>query len=189
MIKDGEALKPNFWRAPVDNDYGANLQRKYIAWKNPEIKLTSFKQRTENNQVIVESAYDMPGVSAKLNLVYVINNAGAVKVTQKLTADKNAKVSNMFRFGLQMPMPRSFETVEYYGRGPVENYIDRNHCADLGIYRQSVAEQFYPTSVRRKMEQRPIFVGGRCWISLVMASRLWRPLPSPHLPCTIPSSL
>ena len=69
MIKDGEALKPNFWRAPVDNDYGANLQRKYIAWKNPEIKLTSFKQRTENNQVIVESAYDMPGVSAKLNLV------------------------------------------------------------------------------------------------------------------------
>ena len=86
----------------------------------------------------------MPGVSAKLNLVYVINNAGAVKVTQKLTADKNAKVSNMFRFGLQMPMPRSFETVEYYGRGPVENYIDRNHCADLGIYRQSVAEQFYP---------------------------------------------
>ena len=144
MIKDGEALKPNFWRAPVDNDYGANLQRKYIAWKNPEIKLTSFKQRTENNLVIVESAYDMPGVSAKLNLVYVINNAGAVKVTQKLTADKNAKVSNMFRFGLQMPMPRSFETVEYYGRGPVENYIDRNHCADLGIYRQSVAEQFYP---------------------------------------------
>lgn len=91
--------------------------------------------------MIVESAYDMPGVSAKLNLVYVINNAGAVKVTQKLTADKNVKVSNMFRFGLQMPMPRSFETVEYYGRGPVENYIDCNHCADLGIYRQSVAVQ------------------------------------------------
>lgn len=144
MIKDGEALTPNFWRAPTDNDFGAGLQRKYIAWKNPEIKLTSFKQRTENNQVIVESAYDMPGVSAKLALTYVINNAGAIKVTQKLTADKNAKVSNMFRFGLQMPMPRSFETVEYYGRGPVENYSDRNHCADLGIYRQSVAEQFYP---------------------------------------------
>ena len=143
MIKDGEALKPNFWRAPVDNDYGANLQRKYIAWKNPEIKLTSFKQRTENNQVIVESAYDMPGVSAKLNLVYVINNAGAVKVTQKLTADKNAKVSPMFRFGMQMQMPKCFETVEYYGRGPVENYSDRNHSTDLGIYRQSVDEQFY----------------------------------------------
>nr|WP_302828874.1 glycoside hydrolase family 2 TIM barrel-domain containing protein [uncultured Bacteroides sp.] len=143
MIKDGSALTPNFWRAPTDNDFGANLQRKYVAWKNPEIKLTSFNQRTENKQVIVEAAYEMPGVFAKLNLTYVINNAGAIKVTQKLTADKNAKVSNMFRFGLQMPMPRSFETIEYYGRGPVENYIDRNHCTDLGIYRQSVSEQFY----------------------------------------------
>ena len=62
--------------------------------------MTSFNQRTENNQVIVESAYDMPGVSAKLALTYVINNAGAIKITQKLIADKNAKVSNMFRFGL-----------------------------------------------------------------------------------------
>lgn len=143
MIKDGSALTPNFWRAPTDNDFGAGLQRKYVAWKNPAIKLASFNQRTENKQVIVEAAYDMPEVSAKLNLTYVINNAGAIKVTQKLTADKNAKVSNMFRFGLQMPMPRSFETIEYYGRGPVENYIDRNHCTDLGIYRQSVSEQFY----------------------------------------------
>lgn len=143
MIKEGEALTPNFWRAPTDNDFGAGLQRRYAAWKNPEIKLTSFNQRAENDQVIVESAYDMPGVSAKLNLTYVINNVGAIKVTQKLTADKNAKVSNMFRFGLQMPMPRSFETIEYYGRGPIENYIDRNHCTDLGLYRQSVSEQFY----------------------------------------------
>ncbi|WP_300701731.1 glycoside hydrolase family 2 TIM barrel-domain containing protein [Bacteroides sp.] len=143
LIKEGEALKPNFWRAPTDNDFGAGLQRKYEAWKNPEMKLTSFNQRTENNQVIVEAAYDMPSVSAKLNLTYVINNEGAIKVTQKLTADKDAKVANMFRFGMQMPMPRSFEIVEYYGRGPVENYSDRNHCTDLGIYRQSVAEQFY----------------------------------------------
>lgn len=141
--KRRSALIPNFWRAPTDNDFGANLQRKYVAWKNPEIKLVSFDQRTENKQVIVEAAYEMPGVSAKLNLTYIVNNVGAIKVTQKLTADKNAKVSNMFRFGLQMPMPRSFETIEYYGRGPVENYIDRNHCTDLGIYRQSVSEQFY----------------------------------------------
>lgn len=144
MLKAGEALTPNFWRAPTDNDFGAGLQHRYRAWKNPEIKLTSFNHCEENKQVVVEAAYDMPGVSAKLNLTYVINNVGAVKVTQKLTADKSAKVSNLFRFGMQMPMPRDFETIEYYGRGPVENYIDRNHCTDLGIYRQTVAEQFYP---------------------------------------------
>ena len=50
----------------------------------------------------------------------------------------------MFRFGMRMTMPAGFETVEYYGRGPIENYSDRNHVTDLGIYRQSVDEQFYP---------------------------------------------
>mgnify|MGYP002236882689 FL=1 len=105
MIKDGEALTPNFWRAPTDNDFGAGLQRKYIVWKNPEIKLTSFNQRTENNQVIVESAYDMPGVSAKLALTYVINNAGAIKITQKLIADKTPKFRTCSVSVSQMPMP------------------------------------------------------------------------------------
>ncbi len=143
MMKEGSYLKPNFWRAPTDNDFGAYLQRRYAVWKNPTIKLVSLQQRIANQQAIIEVAYELPEVSAKLNLTYVINNEGAMKVTQKMTADKNAKVANMFRFGMQMQMPRNFDQVEYYGRGPVENYIDRKANADLGIYRQSVAEQFY----------------------------------------------
>ena len=143
MIQDGEQLTPNFWRAPTDNDFGAGLQRRYRAWNNPEMKRESMTQRLENNQVIVEVAYDMPSVSGKLNMTYVINNAGAIKVTQKFTATKDAKVSNMFRFGMKMPMPSEFETIEFYGRGPIENYIDRNNCTDLGIYNQKVDEQFY----------------------------------------------
>ena len=74
----------------------------------------------------------------------MINNEGAIKITQKLVADKNAEIPNMFRFGMQLQMPRSFDRVEYHGRGPVENYIDRKYSADLGIYRQTVSEQFYP---------------------------------------------
>lgn len=143
MIKEGSYLQPNFWRAPTDNDFGANLQIKYAAWKNPKIKLESLQQRIADQQAIIEAEYSMPEVSAKLNLTYIINNEGAVKVTQKLIADKNAKVSNMFRFGMQMQMPRDFDKVEYYGRGPIENYIDRKGNADLGIYKQSVSEQFY----------------------------------------------
>ena len=143
MMKEGSYLKPNFWRAPTDNDFGAYLQRRYAVWKNPTIKLVSLQQRIADQQAIIEAAYELPEVSAKLNLTYVINNEGTMKVTQKMTADKNAKVANMFRFGMQMQMPRSFDQVEYYGRGPVENYIDRTGNADLGIYRQSVAEQFY----------------------------------------------
>ena len=143
MMKEGSYLKPNFWRAPTDNDFGAYLQRKYAVWKNPNIKLVSLQQRIADQQAIIEVAYELPEVSAKLNLTYVINNEGTLKVTQKMTADKSAKVANMFRFGMQMQMPRSFDQVAYYGRGPVENYIDRKANADLGIYRQSVAEQFY----------------------------------------------
>ena len=143
MMKEGSYLKPNFWRAPTDNDFGAYLQRRYAVWKNPTIKLVSLQQRIADQQAIIEVAYELPEVSAKLNLTYVINNEGAMKVTQKMTADKNAKVANMFRFGMQMQMPRNFDQVEYYGRGPVENYIDRKAKADLGNYLQSVVEQFY----------------------------------------------
>ena len=144
MLKEGSYLQPNFWRAPTDNDFGASLQVKYTVWKNPKIKLISMQQRIDEQQAIIEATYELPEASAKLFLTYTINNEGAIKVTQKMTTDKNAKVANLFRFGMQMQMPRSFDKVEYYGRGPVENYIDRKSNADLGIYKQSVSEQFYP---------------------------------------------
>lgn len=140
------SLAPNFWRAPTDNDYGANLQRKFGAWKNPKIKLLSIKSDVQMGMVVVTAEYDMKEVTSKLNLTYVINNEGAIKVTQKLITDKSAKVSPMFRFGMQMQMPKNFETIEYYGRGPFENYSDRNDrndCTDLAIYNQSVDEQFF----------------------------------------------
>ena len=143
-LKEGSVLKPNFWRAPTDNDFGAGLQNRYRVWLNPELKLTSLEQHMKDGLAVVEAAYDIPAVRGQLALTYVINNRGAIQVTQQLTADKSAKVSDMFRFGMQLQMPRSFETLEYYGRGPVENYADRNHNTFLGRYRQSVDSQFYP---------------------------------------------
>lgn len=144
FIEEGHALTPNFWRAPTDNDYGAGLQRKYAAWRTPEIKLTSLKHKDNDNQIVVEARYDMPAVKAQLELTYTIGASGSILVRQKMKADPEAKISNLFRFGMQLPMPEVFETVEYYGRGPIENYIDRNHSTEIGLYRQSVAEQFYP---------------------------------------------
>ena len=138
------SLTPNFWRAPTDNDFGANLQHKYAIWKNPELKLTSLKHAIENDQAVVRAEYDMKPMGGKLFLTYIINNEGAVKVTQKMIADQNQKVSEMFRFGMQLRMPLAFNEIEYYGRGPIENYSDRNHATRLGIYRQTVEEQFYP---------------------------------------------
>lgn len=83
MMNQDTQLVPNFWRAPTDNDFGAGLQQKFAVWRNPGLKLTSFKWETVNEQVILYAEYEMQHVSAKLNLTYIINNEGAVKVTQK----------------------------------------------------------------------------------------------------------
>ena len=144
MLKEGSVLSPNFWRAPTDNDMGASLQKKYIVWKNPELKLKSLKDSIANNQVVVKAVYDIPSVSAKFYLTYIISNTGSVKVTEKMEADKSATISNMFRFGMQLQMPEDFNRIKYYGRGPVENYADRKSSSDLGKYSQTVDEQFYP---------------------------------------------
>ena len=144
MMNQDTQLVPNFWRAPTDNDFGAGLQQKFAVWRNPGLKLTSFKWETVNEQVILYAEYEMQHVSAKLNLTYIINNEGAVKVTQKMVTNPQAKIPPMFRFGMQVQMPKAFETIEYYGRGPIENYSDRNHSTTIGLYRQSVNEQFYP---------------------------------------------
>ena len=144
VLKDGEALTPNFWRAPTDNDFGANLQRRYAAWKNPEMRLTKLSHEEKDGMAFVKAEYSMPGVKSQLVLTYLINNKGAVKVTQQLTADKDEKVANLFRFGMQLPMPKNYETIEYWGRGPIENYSDRNNSTFIAVYRQTVSEQFYP---------------------------------------------
>lgn len=143
ILDVGAQLTPNFWRAPTDNDMGAGLQKKYLAWKNPEIKLTSLEHATENGLVVVTAKYDMPTVSAKLTLTYRINKEGAIEVTQSMTTDKNAKVSNMFRFGMRAALNKNLSNIQYYGRGPIENYSDRNNSTNIGKYAQTVDEQFY----------------------------------------------
>ncbi|SHE88680.1 beta-galactosidase [Dysgonomonas macrotermitis] len=140
----GSRLRPNFWRAPTDNDFGADLQNKYRVWLNPEMKLTELKHTITDDVVTISARYDMPIVSAQLLLTYTINNKGAVKVVQKMIAGKGTDVPGMFRFGMQMQMPKEFDKIDYYGRGPIENYQDRKSATDLGRYHQTVAEQYYP---------------------------------------------
>ncbi|MBQ8774051.1 MAG: DUF4981 domain-containing protein [Muribaculaceae bacterium] len=144
LLKPGEKITPNFWRAPTDNDFGAGLQKRYRAWLNPIINLVSLNYHVEENDIVINASYDMPDVCSKLELTYNIEANGKVTIKQKLDTDPRHENEGFFRFGMQMPMPASFETLEYYGRGPGENYIDRCNDATLGIYRQTVTEQPYP---------------------------------------------
>lgn len=144
MMKEGSKLTPNFWRAPTDNDFGADLENKFAVWKDPGLKLISMKQEIKDGMAVINTEYDITKVGGKLYLTYVINNEGKIKITQKMVAGSDKEVSDMFRFGMQLKMPVNFDEIEYYGRGPRENYIDRNHSSLIGKYRQTVAEQFYP---------------------------------------------
>ncbi len=144
LLAEGSALRPNFWRAPTDNDMGAELQLKYKAWKNPEIKLTSLSHDTNGDNVRITAAYQIPAVDAALTMTYTINNAGQILVEETFNASSSKEVTPMFRFGMRMEMPQEYQHIRYYGRGPAENYSDRIQAADLGIYTQSVDEQFYP---------------------------------------------
>ena len=148
LMAEGATLRPNFWRAPTENDLGARLQMRYAAWRNPQMRRTGFDFKVEDGLAVVVASYDMPTVKAKLQLTYTINGEGQIKVEQKMTTEKDAKVSEMFRFGMRMELPARFNCVEYYGRGEVENYVDRKSCADLGIYYQKVSDQYCETYVR-----------------------------------------
>jgi beta-galactosidase len=144
MLEEGAELKPNFWRAPTDNDFGANLQKRYAVWKNPKTDLKSLNaETTPDGLVEVKAEYEMPEVGGKLQLTYQINNEGSVKVNQKLTAGARDNVSEMFRFGMKMEMPKEYQHIKYYGRGPGENYIDRKDAEFIGLYDQTTDEQPY----------------------------------------------
>ena len=144
MLKFRESMTPEFWRAPTDNDYGASLQKKMRVWKNPQMNLKSFDKSESKDSVVLTANFEMPEVKAELMLRYRINAAGEVAVTEKMTTDKEAKVADLFRYGMQLQMPASFSKLEYYGRGPEENYIDRHSSAFIGKYETNVKDEYYP---------------------------------------------
>lgn len=144
ILKEGEALLPNFWRAGTDNEFGGGINYRYMVWRNPAMILKNIKASVHDGRIVVETLHFMESVQAKLKLIYTINGNGNLTVNEKLITTQDAKVSNLFRFGMQLPMPKEFEYIEYYGRGPMENYADRNNSSFIGKYQQTVTEQFYP---------------------------------------------
>lgn len=147
LLGEGGTLKPNFWRAPTDNDMGAGLQKKYQAWKNPQMNLKNIEVKKDKkaNTVTILTSFDMPEVQGQMDITYLVfANTGAVKVTEDFKATEGAKVSDMFRFGMLMQMPYTMEKSNYYGRGPIENYSDRKDCMRIGVYTDDADNQYFP---------------------------------------------
>lgn len=142
LLPEGGTVKPNFWRAVTDNDMGAGLQKQFAAWKNPAMNLKTLSVDKDNN--VVTAVYDMPDVKSELTLTYALRPCGKMTITEALKVTPGANVSDLFRFGLKIDLAYDMDRSTFYGRGPIENYVDRKSSERLGIYTQTADQQFYP---------------------------------------------
>ena len=139
MLQNRESIVPEFWRAPTDNDYGAGLQRRFQTWRNPQMKLKDCS--VDDNSVVAH--FDLPDQKAQLTMTYTLTPDGEVVVREQLTTDKEAKVSDLFRYGMTLQMPGWYNKVRYYGRGPIENYIDRHDSEFIGMYESTTSHEYF----------------------------------------------
>jgi beta-galactosidase len=153
MMTDDAELIPDFWRAATDNDFGAGMQNRLAAWQHPRLERKAFNIKQDGTNYVVTAEYNIRELEANVKLTYTMTPEGKLVVKQDLSVSEEAKnrkddrgrltMPQLLRFGMQMQMPKEFTQIEYYGKGPHENYIDRANSQNIGIWKQTVAEQFW----------------------------------------------
>jgi beta-galactosidase len=133
---------PNFWRAPVDNDFGNQQHRYGNIWRTAgdELVVTGVEVKPatdEGVEVIVSQRIKY--INIPYITTYFIRNDGSVKVSAFMDM-KGIEHPELSRFGMKMQIPATFNNVQYYGRGPWENYNDRNRSALVGKYKCKVKD-------------------------------------------------
>ena len=149
-------IVPQFYRALTENDYGVRKNGKntpyYHSWKmfrNPERYMNIFLMEEKDGVVEVHTRYTYGEIGMSVVVNYTIDAAGRVVIKQNLRpGGHKLDIRGMLRFGVGFAMPDSFGTIEFYGAGAHESYADRKSGAPIGIYSQSVAEQFCTTYSR-----------------------------------------
>ena len=144
--------KPNFWRAPTDNDCGNLMGMRYGQWKLASMYLShkdfrkgpygpSNMPEVEVNEKSVKVAYTyiMPTTpTSECKLSYEVFGDGRVKTT--LTYDPVKELGDMPEFGVIFKFNADYDRLEWYGLGEAETYADRKKGAKLGIYANKVAD-------------------------------------------------
>jgi len=147
LIKDAKGPRPDFWRAPTDNDYGWRMPKVCGLWKPASdtlLKTSSVKViKNANKSVSVEVVYTYSQVRSVWTTQYTIFGNGMVKVLNSLVS-QDEKLPVIPRVGMKMQIPFAYENIDFFGRGPMENYWDRKACAFVGKYHQTVKEQYTP---------------------------------------------
>ncbi len=142
MLKDG--LKPNFWRASTDNDFGNKMPVLSSVWRSAgnNIALRNIQAKEENENVIIKSDLYLTDVDANFQIIYTISGDGVLKLDVSFQTSKD--LPEMPRFGMIMTLDNEMDNFKYYGRGPWENYSDRNYSSQIAVYSSKVADQYVP---------------------------------------------
>jgi beta-galactosidase len=144
LIQQGP--EPNFWRPPTDNDFGSKFPETSAIWRDAGARRTlkSFDiQNFDNRALQITVVYDLPTVNSQWQMVYKVISSGDVIIACDLIT-RESKLPEMPRMGVKMRLPAGFERMRYYGRGPQENYCDRNSAALLGLFESTVSAQYFP---------------------------------------------
>lgn len=139
-------LVPNFWRAPIDNDLGNGMMKRCRIWKDAgrERRTTRVKSSEIGNRIVrIEVNSILTADGSKYSTVYKIYGSGDILVKNYYSAGSNT-LPELPRFGMQMRLPKEFNNMRWFGRGPQESYEDRKTGAAVGIYSGKVWEQFHP---------------------------------------------
>jgi beta-galactosidase len=150
---DAELLKsgpvPNFWRAPTDNDFGNGLHRRSRVWRTAgetrKVADVTVTQKAKNSAEVVfkfDLVNDSNQVIAAYQSVYTVLGSGDVLVDNSFKMTKE-DLPEIVRMGMNLEMPRKYDQFTYLGRGPQESYWDRKTSAFVGLYKQTVAEQYW----------------------------------------------
>jgi beta-galactosidase len=139
--------QPYFWRAFTDNDYGHNAQATLGVWRTAHLnkKIKSITVDSTINQLesiyTININYVLTDINAPYTIRYTINNDASVTVITSINLE-GTQLPEMPRFGMRMELPKEYQNLTYYGRGPQENYSDRNTAAFLGIYNSTARDQY-----------------------------------------------
>ncbi|ASB48774.1 glycoside hydrolase family 2 TIM barrel-domain containing protein [Alkalitalea saponilacus] len=146
LFLNGFGPRPAFWRAPIDNDYLWRMQQRCRLWKEASEQLpvaASVRANQLGNAVQVEVVYNLDSLQSIWTTKYTIMGNGMIKIDNELITFGD-DVPIIPRMGMKMQLPADLTQVEYFGRGPWENYSDRNSSTFIGRYKTTVADMYVP---------------------------------------------
>ncbi|MCE5250831.1 DUF4981 domain-containing protein [bacterium] len=141
-----EGPSPNFWRAPIDNDYGNRMPERLGIWRDAGDKRIVRKTtvtRNGRNSVSFAAESDLWSIGSKYAVSYTVYGSGDIIVESRFTPGEK-ELPELPRFGMRMILPPGFEAMMWYGRGPHENYQDRKTGSPVGVWSGTVQEQYVP---------------------------------------------